>query len=248
MTIKVGMTGSNGTVGGVLSEGLKDRYEIIGFDREPGPNTAFVVDLTQSNQIRGAFQGLAAVIHLAADPDPGATWSSVRENNIEGTYNVFEECCNSGVRQVVFATTNHTQHGDTVATTPETLDPFKKRHLRLNDPPNPDSLYAVSKLFGENLGKYFSEQRGLDFVGLRIGWITKENDASLMQGTKSEDYMRAMYLSHRDCVQAFSRALETDSRFLLGYAISANDRRVFDLGSTIENLDFVPRDNAENDF
>ena len=248
MARQIGITGANGTIGGVLAAGLGDDCEIVGFDREEGPRTAFVVDLASAGQVRGIFAGLDAVVHLAADPNPGAEWSSVRDNNIEATYRVFEECRNSGVERIVFATTNHTQHGDTIATTPETLDPEKRRHLRLTDLPNPDSLYAVSKLFGENLGRYFSERHGLRFIGLRIGWITKQNDAAMKRGTPAEEYMRAMHLSHRDCVQAFRRALEVDARFLLAYAISANDRRVFDLGDTVDGLGFLPRDNAETDF
>ena len=245
---RIGITGANGTIGGVLATGLGDDYEIIGFDREEGPRTAFVVDLASAGQVGGIFEGLDAVIHLAADPNPGAAWASVRDNNIEATFQVFEECRNSGVERIVFATTNHTQHGDTLDTTPETLDPEKRIHLRLTDPPNPDSLYAVSKLFGENLGKYFSERHGLRFIGLRIGWITAQNDAALKRGTPAEEYMRAMHLSHRDCVQVFRRALEVDARFLLAYAISANDRRVFDIGDTVDGLGFLPRDNAETDF
>ena len=248
MARRVGITGANGTLGGVLADGLGSEYEFTGFDREEGARTSCVVDLSRGEQVAGVFNGLDAVIHLAADPSPDAPWDSVRHHNIEGTYQVFEECRNSGVRRLVFATTNHTQHGDTLATTPETLDPLKSRYLRLTDAPNPDSLYAVSKLFGENLGKYFSERHGLEFVGLRIGWITVENDASLMRGTPAEEYMRAMHLSHRDCVEAFRRALEVDTRYLLAYAISRNERRVFDLGDTIRTLGFEPQDNAENDY
>ena len=72
--------------------------------------------------------------------------------------------------------------------------------MRLDEPPNPDSMYAVSKLFGENMGKLYSQRYGLEFVGLRIGWIIAEDDPTTMCGTSAEDYMRAMFLSHRDCI------------------------------------------------
>ncbi len=131
----------------------------------------------------------------------------MRKNNIEATSQVFEECRRSGVRRLVFATTNHTQHGNTILTTPETLDPRKTRRMKTDEPPNPDSLYAVSKLFGENLGKLYSERHNLEFVGLRIGWIVRENNASARLGTSGEDYFRAIYLSHRDCLGFFRRSL-----------------------------------------
>ena len=107
---------------------------------------------------------------------------------------------------------------------------------------------AVSKLFGEHMGKLYSQRYGLEFVGLRIGWITVEDDPTTMRGTPAEDYMRAMFLSHRDCLQAHRRALEVDARYLLAYAVSGNGRRVFDLEATSRDLGYVPKDDAENYF
>ena len=110
------------------------------------------------------------------------------------------------------------------------------------------ALYAVSKLFGEDLGKYFSEQHKIKFIGLRIGWIVKGDDPTIMCGTPSEDYLRSMYLSHRDCIQAFERALESSKDYLIAYAISNNSRKVFDLKETSRTLNFYPEDDSENYF
>ena len=206
------------------------------------------LDLSDPEKIKGIFNGLDAVIHLAANPSPAAPWESVERNNIKATYNVFKECVRSGVRRLVFASTNHVQHGNTMLTTPETLDPNRVVQMKLTDQPNPDSLYAVSKLFGEGLGKLYSEQYDLEFVGLRIGSTIPEDDPTVKTGTSAEDYIRAMFLSQRDCVQAFIRALEVDTRFMLAYAISRNDRRVFDLKKTERILGFHPVDNAEDYF
>ena len=154
----------------------------------------------------------------------------------------------AGVKKIIFASTNHTQHGDTLLTTPETLDPLKNKTLSLSNPTNPDSLYAVSKLFGEDLGKYYSEKYHIKFVGLRIGWIVKGDDPTIMRGTLSEEYLRSMYLSHRDCIQAFEKALEANRDYMVAYTISNNTRKVFDLEETIDLLDFHPVDNSENYF
>lgn len=245
----VGITGANGRVGRVLVDGLSDVCEVRPFTRrevEGFPST--VVDLHNIEAAAHAFEGLQAVIHLAADPRPSAGWDSQLENNIDMTYQVYEACRIAGVRRMVFASTNHTQHGNTVLSTPETLDTNKKVRMKLTDFPNPDSLYAVSKVFGETLGKYYSERHGLEFVGMRIGWLIEENDPTVMVGKSSEDYMRAMFLSHRDCVEAHKRALEVDTKFMLAYVVSNNDRRVFDLTETIDNLGFEPQDNAEDWF
>jgi len=245
---KVGVTGANGTVGRVLMEGLADRYELTAFTRREVDFPSTIVNFDKAGEVEGAFEGLDAVIHLAADPSPVAAWDQVRDHNLEGMYQVMEECRRSQVRRMVFASTNHTQHGNTILTTPETLDPAKKVRMKLGDRSNPDSLYAVSKLFGENIGKLYSERFGIEFVGLRIGWIVPENTPLVMQGTPAEDYLRAMFLSHRDCVAAHRRALEMETKYSLAYVVSSNGRRVFDLEETQAELGWAPEDDAETFF
>ena len=243
---KVGITGANGTVGRVLLHGLADDYVLTAFTRREVDFPSTIVNFEKAEEVAGAFAGLDAVIHLAADPSPMADWQAVREHNVEGMYQVMEECRRSAVQRMVFASTNHTQHGNSILSTPETLDPKKEMRMKLGDLPNPDSLYAVSKLFGEHIGKLYSERFGIEFVGLRIGWIVPEDTPLVMRGTPAEDYLRAMFLSHRDCVAAHKRALEVDATYLLGYVVSCNGRRVFDLEETRAVLGYEPQDDAEN--
>jgi len=124
----------------------------------------------------------------------------------------------------------------------------KMGYIRLDDLPAPDSLYGVSKLFAENLGRYYAWEFGIQFIMLRIGSTFPEDDPSIWRGTEHEDHFRAMFLSKRDCVAAFTRALKVDADYLLAYAISNNDRHVFDLTETREKLGFNPKDNAETYF
>ena len=245
---KVGITGANGIIGRVLLAGLGNDYDLTAFTRRLVDFPSTMVNFERKDEVEGSFKGLEAVIHLAADPSPESPWDSILKYNIEAMFNVLEECRSSGVARLIFASTNHTMHGNSILTTPETLDVAKSLRMKLDDPPNPDSYYAVSKLFGENLGKLYSEQHGVRFVGLRIGWIRKEDDPTVTRGTLAEDYMRAMFLSHRDCVQAHRRAIESEGRFLLAYVISDNERRVFDLTETKRILGYQPEDNAERYF
>lgn len=254
---RVGITGAAGHIGTTLVEGLPDSYQLTLFYRHrevrqdfPRKSKSVKVDFSKVEEVKGAFQGLDAVIHLAADPLTEATWESVLANNIVATYNVFEEALRAGVVKIIFASTNHVQH-DYVGKTPMTLDRFyikTKGYIRLNDPPAPDSLYGVSKLFGENLGWHYSRKFGIQFIALRIGSTFPEDDPSIWRGTDREDHVRAMFLSKKDCVEAFTRALQVNTDFLLAYAISNNDRRVFDLAETRERLGFNPKDNAETNF
>merc|ERR1719382_1995963 len=101
-------------------------------------------------------------------------------NNIVATYNVLEAARRAGVRRVVFASSNHTQHGETMARgSPGGMD--LARLEALGGPASvsasdslsrvgPDSFYAVSKLCGESLGYLYSRVFGAsEFVALRIG-------------------------------------------------------------------------------
>jgi len=258
---RVGITGAAGHIGTTLVKGLPPHYTLTLYDRRVVPQDhgrqacPVLIDLSDPEEVPGAFNGLDALIHLAADARPGAPWESVLNNNIIVTYNVFEESRRAGVRRIIFASTNHVLHGYTMGPNPEALDLSFYTEGRipatLDLAPAPDSLYAVSKLFGEDLGRYYARRFGMQFVALRIGWTVREDDPSIKRGTPAEDYMRAMFLSRRDCAAAFTRALEKqmgEGEFLLAFAISNNDRRVFDLEETRGRLGFNPLDNAEAYF
>ena len=110
--MEVGITGADGTIGTVLRKGLSGQHEIKSFTLEENQQLGSTkIDLSKSAEVVGKFSGLDALIHLAADPSPNAPWESVQPNNIEATYNVFNECGRAGVSKIIFASTNHTQHG-----------------------------------------------------------------------------------------------------------------------------------------
>lgn len=43
--------------------------------------------------------------------------------------------------------------------------------MELKDEAFPDSMYAVAKLFGEDIGRLCALQSKLECVALRIGWV-----------------------------------------------------------------------------
>ena len=256
--IRVGITGAAGVIGKAITEGLAETYDLtLFYHRTEIKNQKLKrikVDLFRAEEVEGAFEGLDAIIHLAAASNPKCLWESILNKNIIATYNVFEEAKRAGVARVVFASTNHVQHGQSMLGPPSSLylfSPFYESHkgyMRISDPPAPDSYYAVSKLFGENLGWYYSKMYNIQCVALRIGDINEKDDWSSEKGTERETYVRAMFLSKRDCIEAFRRALQVDTDYLVAYAISNNDRRVFDMKETMEKLGTNPQDNSEDYF
>jgi NAD+ dependent glucose-6-phosphate dehydrogenase len=232
---RVLITGAGGRIGNDLAERLRDRYSLRLMYHRHVPETPPVddrvqVDTSQIEPIVTALEGIDAVVHMAADPHTRAPWESVLENNIVATYNVFEAARQAGVQRIVFASTNHVMG---------MYDRDQQWPIYADQPVRPDSLYGVSKAFGENLGRFWYDQYGMSVICLRIGWMLPE---------PQDEISRWMWLSPRDCAQVVSRALETDLGFGVFYAISANSGRHWDITDTIERLGYWPEDDAERYF
>ena len=241
--LKIGITGAGGNIGSTLITGLRDEAELRAFDiRAPRKTDGMdwqIVDCAEAGALDGAFRGLDVVIHLAGNPSPAARRADTLRQNFVGTSRVFEAARADGVRKVVFASSNFYHQRDIA----EALHSRDGRLIRLDDCATPDCAYAESKVYGENLGFHYA-QLGLQCAALRIGW-TVPGDSPVPYDSP---YMRAMFCSHRDLVQAFRLALEVDAPFLTAFAISNNTRKVFDLTETERKLGFRPQDDAEDHF
>jgi len=220
-------------------------------------------DLTDPDGITGILECCDTLVHLAADGRPSADFlKDVLPNNITATYHILEEARRAGVKRVVFASTNHTQHGETMANgSPGCMDWSRldalggPASLRASDPlakAGPDSFYGVSKMCGEAIGYLYARVfSAFEFVALRIGWCLYDDPTALV-GTENEDYLRAMWLSRRDFCGFLTGALTADlgqcRGFLVAYAISRNGRRPFDIEDSLMSLGYSPKDDAEKYF
>jgi nucleoside-diphosphate-sugar epimerase len=229
---RVLITGAAGRIGASLAEQLRDRYDLrLQYNRtvpeQPPVADHLIADIAQYDQIAPAMAGIDAVVHMAADPSTRATWESVHQNNIVGTYNVFESARLAGVRKIIFATTNHVMG---------MYDRDGRWPIYAHQPVRPDSLYGVSKAFGEALGRYYVDQYGLSVICLRIGWFLPR---------PHDEIGLWMWLSPRDCAQIVWRAVESELDFGVFYAISQNTRRRWDISDTMVKLGYQPEDDAE---
>ncbi len=239
---QIGITGAAGNVGCTLQRGLGNLYALRLFDikgrRSPAGGEVVRVDAGERSQLAGLFDGLDVLIHLAGNPSPSALKESTSRNNFVATSYVFEEARQAGVKKIIFASSNFYHEGDIG----KLLHGQDKGHLiTLDTPPTPQCLYGESKVFGETVGRHLSHL-GVQFVALRIGWTVPEDDPALYRSP----YMRAVFCSNRDLVQAFSRAIEIETDFMTAFAVSNNSSAVFDLEETRKKLGFIPQDNAEN--
>ena len=168
---------------------------------------------------------------------------------IAATYNAFEASRRSGVRRVIFASSNHVTglyerdhpYSAIVSGAYEGLDPGQIPMLDAATAIRPDSLYGVGKAFGEALGRLYAEEHGLSVVCLRIGTV---NAADRPRNPRHF----ATLLTHADLVRLVRAAIEAPEsvRFAVVYGVSRNTWTFWDLDEARETLGYVPEDDAES--
>jgi nucleoside-diphosphate-sugar epimerase len=242
------ITGGAGLIGTILCGALADEWEVSPLDRIGGSG-CLKADITNLEEISPFFEGMDAVIHLAGDSHMEATWDSVYSNNILGTYNVFEAARRAGVKRLIFASSNHVTglyeadwpvsaivKGELEAIVPSQIPMIT--HLT---PPRPDSLYGVSKLYGEGLGAFYSRAHQVSTICLRIGTVGR---AEWPEGSQVRYF--ATWLTHRDLVQLVRKSLAvSDLSFDIFYGVSRNKWRFWDIQHPHDVLGYEPLDDAE---
>ena len=247
--MRVLITGAAGLIGGAL-RGTLVGHELCGLDARPvdGFDSA-VGDVSDLAAIGTVFEGVEAVVHLAAIPSSSAPWESVVGNNIVGTYNVFEAARQAGVRRVVFASSNHVTgmyerdepYASIAAGRYEGLEPGGYPMIDHLAPIRPDGYYGVSKQYGESLGRYYFEEHGVEFACLRIGSVNRQN--SPLVGIRAF----ATWCSHRDLAQLVQQSLDVETLgFEIFYGVSGNTWRFWDIEHSRRRVGYVPQDDAES--
>ena len=255
---RVLVTGAEGVIGGAVREFLGGRHELRALTRTAQGYPSHVADIADLEAILPAFAGMDAVVHLAASPAVETPWEEVLPNNLVGTYNVFEAARRAGVGAVVFASSNHAIGMYELEGAPGIYELDDPRVYDHTVEVRPDSLYGVSKVYGEAMGRYYMERHGLRVFCLRIGAVRAGDDPtsaevlgsspSLLDLRTAEERrkrMRAVWLSRRDCAQLIGRCLEADHvRWAVVYGISDNPRQFWDIGHARAVLGYAPEDGA----
>lgn len=227
------ITGAAGGVGSFLRPYLRRDYRLrLHYRQNPlkelaEGEEAIQADIEDFPAVERIVRGVDAIVHLAGEPSPGASWEGVRGANIDGTHNVFEAARRAGVPKIVFATTNHVMG---------MYDRDRAWPIHPDQPIRPDSYYGVSKAFGEALARYYVDDFGLAIICLRIGWVLERphNEAALR-----------MWLSPRDLAQLVGLSIETPVRFGLYYGVSANTRLKWNIANVRRDLGYAPVDDSE---
>ena len=247
------ITGSTGRIGTILRQAFAGRYRLRSIDRVPTPDApdAVVASLTDLPAILPVFEGADAVVHLAADPrhTPDIGWDTLMPDNVVASANVYEAARQGGATRVVFFSSMHVcgmyendppwsriAAGDYAGLIPDRM-PLVTAEM----PARPDGLYAVSKIFGEALGKYYAEAHGMEVVVVRLGTVGRED----RPGSDARSFVS--WLSHRDLAHLAERAIEApDMRYEIAFGASDNTWKIYDTPYAQKALGYTPKDNAEH--
>jgi len=233
---KVLITGTMGNLGKKIRCHLEEQgdYDLVLMSRNPKDDTAIIqADLSvYKDEWAAHFTDVDAIVHMAADPSPGATWQSLVRLNMDLLLNTFEAALAYGAKRFIFASSNHTMGG------------YKDQDeiLKPDTPPHPGNPYGATKLMGERIGKNYAERHGLSFISLRIGWTQSGENRP---GDHMGDWGKKMWLSNQDYCQVVEKAILAENvSFAVLNAMSDNSGMKWDLSETRRVLGYQPMDNA----
>jgi nucleoside-diphosphate-sugar epimerase len=220
--------------------------------------------------MRGAAGRQDAVVHLGANGgpvEPGSTpeqaqWQRIRDSNLIGTYNVFEAARQVGVKRVVFASTgqvtwNYEQEPPLSRVIAGTYrgKPGSYRKVKNTWPVRPSGLYAASKVWGEALGRYYSDVHGMSVLCIRFSAVNRPDTplhptANINPGDVDAPEGRSfsIWTSQRDAAQLVRKCLDAPQslKFDVFYSGSKNRWGVRDIEHARKVLGYEPDDSAED--
>ncbi len=224
------LTGAAGGLGRVLRPRLKRYCHTLRLSDRADLGTPaegeelWPAALEDKPAIDALLQGVDAVVHLGG-VSVEAAWAPIQAANITGVFNLYEAARHHGVRRVVFASSNHVTG---FYRQDEVIDALA--------PPKPDTLYGVSKAFGENLSRMYFERYGIETVCLRIGSATPQPETRRMLAT---------WLSHDDLERLVLASLTAPVvSHAIVFGMSANGTRFWD-NRLAAHIGYQPQDSAE---
>ena len=231
---RVLLTGATGNLGQKATVTLQaiDGVELTRIGRNGDNDPAVVTaDLkTYDDGWARHFDGIDTVLHLAADPRAAGGWDTVLPLNIDAALNVIRAARHGGVKRFVFASSNWILAGYR----------FRAEVLTEALPPWPVNPYGASKLLVERYGRMVSDDTGMAFLSLRIGYCQPGENIPgphMAFGLWGQQ----MWLGNEDWAQAVAKCATSDfSGFRAINVVSANDDMRWSLAEAWDAIAYAP--------
>ncbi|MGI4834751.1 MAG: NAD-dependent epimerase/dehydratase family protein [Janthinobacterium lividum] len=235
---RVLVTGGAGKLGKVCVADLQAHgYDVFVVDTVPAAKDIphMVVDLADFGQTLDAlssvgkeiYAGVApeaftAVVHLAAFPTPRQYPDAhLFQNNLMGTYNVFEAARRLGIHHVIWASSETTLG-----------EPFENdapyAPVDEDYPLRAKSAYALAKVLMEEMARQFCYQTpAMKLIGLRFSNVMEPQDYEKFAGYQADPEERKWnmwaYIDARDGAQAIRKAVEWPATGMHAFIIANAD-------------------------
>jgi uronate dehydrogenase len=177
------MTGAAGGLGKVMRQRLKANCDILRLSdlsaMEPAVagEEVFQANLADAKAVHTMVSGCDAIVHFGGVSMENP-WPGILQANIIGVYNLYEAARLHGVKRILFASSNHVMGYYKQSDVVDALSP-----------PKPDTMYGVSKAFGEDISRMYFDRHGIETACIRIGSATPE---------PTDRRMLSTWLSHDD--------------------------------------------------
>jgi uronate dehydrogenase len=198
---KVFITGASGVVGTVLMNGLTD-FDVTGTSLNE-------FDLTNYETVKNVIPNdVDVLIHLAWKPGVIYENGVFDPANVEMALNVLEVAAEKNIPRVILASSVHAKE----------YRPNYKAATVISQT-RPTSIYGATKVYVEEIGKYFAHYRNMQVISIRLGGVNVDDSVN----GKDEEHYDAIYLSHKDLLCMFNKIINQQELlhdFTTLYAVS----------------------------
>lgn len=219
-------TGAAGTIGKRIVPLLARDYDLVLIDRQEQLNQNLpiqAVDIMDFAAVRQVMRGCTHVVHMAIAsardqehmPDHEADDQTMAVNMI-GTQHVFEAALQLGVQRVVYGSSMTIMLGEPRLTSMDAQTPVR-----------PNSLYACTKLFGEQLAEMYSRELGLSTICLRLGQPVPLPPRFGIDEARVNGRLRSVAVAFDDIALAVRCALTAPAHHTVVQVCSESDQTTF---------------------
>ncbi|QWT24286.1 NAD(P)-dependent oxidoreductase [Subtercola sp. PAMC28395] len=228
--MRIAVTGGSGKLGRTVVDHLREvGHEVFNLDVAGPRDSTIRVDFTNYGEaldallgVNDRYDGVDALVHLAAIPAPGIRSDvATFDNNMLSTFHVLHAARRAGITNIVTAS-SETVLGLPFDTPPPYI-PVDEEY-----PARPESVYSLTKHLEEQLAIELTRwSPELKIVALRFSNVMYEEDYAEFPSFDADARLRKWnlwgYIDSRDGAQAVLKALEFEGTGFERFIIAAAD-------------------------
>jgi nucleoside-diphosphate-sugar epimerase len=198
---RVAMTGAAGFLGRAMASHLALHFPLRTLDVLPveGPWEKLLGSAANPDDAMALCEGCSHLViaHMAPNrPEIYENPVVPFDVNVKGVANLFHAASVHGIKRVVLISSTAVVAGQVE----------RKEFLGRDLPPDPNGMYALTKVLQETIAKYYHTHKGMEIAALRPSYICDEDQLTDKYGRKIEE-SHWVLIDPRDIAEAARLAL-----------------------------------------